>query len=368
MTFQQLLASFGLLAFGAVVATPAAADIRIAVAGPMKGQFAAFGEEMRIGAERAVADLNAASGVNGETLVLEVADDGCDAEQAAAVANQLIGKGVVFVAGHLCFNSSIAASEVYAGGGIVQISPATTLPKFTDERPGEGTFRLAPRDDRQADVAARFLVNEFGDRRIALLHDKTAYGIGLTDAVKAALNELGTSESMSLGFDAGGDDFRTLVSQLKLQAVDVVYLGGYHPEAGLIKLEMARQGLDAVLMAGDALMTDDYWSVTGNAGNGTLLTYPEIPRERPQAQDLVAALEEAGLSADRFTLTTYAAIQAWAQAVEAAGNAALPDVASALNEGTFDTVIGEVTFNDNGDSNLPDYIVYQWQGGMPQAR
>ncbi|TYC65323.1 branched-chain amino acid ABC transporter substrate-binding protein [Stappia sp. BW2] len=368
MTFQQLLASFGLLAFGAVVATPAAADIRIAVAGPMKGQFAAFGEEMRIGAERAVADLNAAGGVNGETLVLEVADDGCDADQAAAVANQLIGKGVVFVAGHLCFNSSIAASEVYAGGGIVQISPATTLPKFTDERPGEGTFRLAPRDDRQADVAARFLVNEFGDQRIALLHDKTAYGIGLTDALKAALNELGTSESMSLGFDAGGDDFRTLVSQLKLQAVDVVYLGGYHPEAGLIKLEMARQGLDAVLMAGDALMTDDYWSVTGNAGNGTLLTYPEIPRERPQAQDFVAALEGAGLSADRFTLTTYAAIQAWAQAVEAGGNAALPDVASALNEGTFDTVIGEVTFNENGDSNLPDYIVYQWQGGMPQAR
>ncbi|WP_417711496.1 branched-chain amino acid ABC transporter substrate-binding protein [Roseibium aggregatum] len=367
MTYQQFLASIGLLAF-VVVATPAVADIRIAVAGPMKGQFAAFGEEMRIGAERAVADLNAAGGVNGESLVLEVADDGCDADQAVAVANQLIGKGVVFVAGHLCFNASIAASEVYAGEGIVQMSPATSLPKFTDERPGEGVFRLAPRDDRQADVAAGFLFNEFGSKRIALLHDKTAYGKALTDAVKAVLNELGTSESMALGFDAGGDDFRTLVSQLQLQAVDVVYLGGYHPEAGLIKLEMERQGLDAVLMAGDALMTEDYWSVTGAAGNGTLLTYPEIPRDRPEAQDLVSALEEAGLSADRFTLTTYAAVQAWAEAVEQAGSTALPDVAGALHGGTFDTVIGDVTFNGNGDSNLPDYIVYEWQGGVPQQR
>ena len=169
MTFQQFLASAGLLAYSAV-ATPAVADIRIAVAGPMKGQFAAFGEEMRIGAEKAVADLNAAGGVNGETLVLETVDDGCDADQAVAVANQLIGRDVVFVAGHLCFSSSIAASEVYAGAGIVQMSPATTLPKFTDERQGEGIFRLAPRDDRQADVAGRLLMNEFGDKRIAILH------------------------------------------------------------------------------------------------------------------------------------------------------------------------------------------------------
>ena len=367
MTLQQLMASVGLLAYG-VVATPAVADIRIAVAGPMKGQFAAFGEEMRTGAEKAVADLNAAGGVNGETLVLEIADDGCDADQAAAVANQLIGKGVVFVAGHLCFNSSIAASQVYAGAGILQISPATTLPKFTDERPGDGIFRLAPRDDRQAEVAGRFLAENFGGKRIALLHDKTAYGKGLTDAVKAVINGLGTSESMALGFDAGGDDFRSLVSQLKLQAVDVVYLGGYHPEAGLIKLEMGRQGLDAVLVAGDALMTADYWSVAGEAGNGTLLTYPEIPRDRPEAQSLVEALEDAGLSADRFTLTTYAAIQAWAQAVEAAGSTALPEVASALRSATFDTVVGAVTFDENGDGNLPDYIVYEWRDGVPQAR
>lgn len=367
MTFQQFLASAGLLACS-LVATPAVADIRIAVAGPMKGQFAAFGEEMRIGAEKAVADLNAAGGVNGETLVLETVDDGCDADQAVAVANQLIGRDVVFVAGHLCFSSSIAAAEVYAGAGIVQMSPATTLPKFTDERQSEGIFRLAPRDDRQADVAGRLLVNEFGDKRIAILHDKTAYGKGLADAVKAVVNELGTSESMALGFDAGGDDFRSLVSQLKLQAVDVVYLGGYHPEAGLIKLEMDRQRLGAVLVAGDALMTEDFWSVTGEAGNGTLLTYPEIPRDRPEAQELVADLEEAGGSADRFTLTTYAAIQAWAQAVEVAGGTALQGVATALQEGTFDTVLGDVTFDGKGDSNLPDYIVYEWRNGVPEAR
>src|SRR5689334_10845625 len=85
-----------------LVATTASADITIAVVGPMTGQNAAFGEQLRRGAEAAVADINAAGGVNGEQLVLEVGDDVCDPKQAVSVANQMANKGVVFVAGHYC--------------------------------------------------------------------------------------------------------------------------------------------------------------------------------------------------------------------------------------------------------------------------
>ncbi|MHA7772173.1 branched-chain amino acid ABC transporter substrate-binding protein [Roseibium sp. M-1] len=364
MTSHKLGAGLALLA-SCLIATTSPAEVRIAVAGPMKGQFAVFGEQMLAGAEQAVADLNAAGGVNGETIVLEVADDGCDADQAVAVANQLIGKGVVFVAGNLCFNGSIPASAVYSEAGIVEITPGTTLPKFTDERPGEGVFRLAPRDDRQAEVLGRYLAVEFAGKRIALLHDKTAYGKGLTDAVKAVMNSLGASESMALGFDAGGDDFRSLVSQMRLENIDVVFLGGYHPEAGLIMLEIDRQALGADLVGGDALMTEEYWSVTGEAGNGTLLTYPEVPRERPEAVGLVARMVEAGKPAERYALTTYAAIQAWAEAAGTAGSFSFGDVSAALQAGTFNTVLGPVSFDDRGDSNVPDYVLYEWKDGVP---
>ncbi len=80
----------------------------------MTGQYAAFGAQMKAGAEQAVADINAAGGVLGQQLVLEVGDDACDPKQAVAVANQLAGKGVVLVAGHFCSGSSIPASAVYA--------------------------------------------------------------------------------------------------------------------------------------------------------------------------------------------------------------------------------------------------------------
>lgn len=345
-----------------------AAEVPIAVAGPMKGQFAQLGEQMRAGAEQAVADINAAGGVNGEQLRLEVADDACDANTAVAVANQLIGKEVVFVAGHFCFSASIPASEVYQEAGIVQITPATTLPKYSDERPGNGVFRLAPRDDRQGLIAGRFLAEEYGDRRIAILHDKTAYGKGLSDAVKTAMNDLGTTESISLGFDAGETDYRTLVSQLRLEGVEVVYLGGYHPEAGLIRLEMDNQGMDAVLVAGDAVMTEEFWSVAGPAAEGTLLTYPEVPRDNPETGAVVKALEEAGKPADRYALTTYAAIQAWAQAAQAAGEFSLESVSSSLQDNAFATILGAVEFDEKGDSNRPDYVWYEWKDGAPHRR
>src|SRR3954454_10775265 len=109
----------------ALSAGSALADITVATVGPISGQLASMGEQYSQGAKKAVADINAASGINGEKLVLEIGDDGCDPKQAVNVANQLASKGVKFVAGHLCSGSSIPASKVYEEEGILQITPAS---------------------------------------------------------------------------------------------------------------------------------------------------------------------------------------------------------------------------------------------------
>ena len=179
---KSLLASSAMIALGAGAAQ---ADIVIATAGPMTGQYAIFGEQMRKGAEQAVKDLNDAGGVLGEQLVLQVGDDACDPKQAVAVANQFINEGVELVAGHWCSGSSIPASQVYSEEGILQISPGSTNPQLTEES-GDSVFRTCGRDDQQGQVAGEFLASEFGDKKIAIIHDKTAYGKGLADATQAA--------------------------------------------------------------------------------------------------------------------------------------------------------------------------------------
>ena len=101
-----------------------AQNIPIAVVGPITGSNAALGEQMKRGAEMAVADINAAGGVNGQKLELLVGDDACDPKQATAVANKMVSDKVVFVAGHYCSSSSIPASEIYKEGKVLQITPA----------------------------------------------------------------------------------------------------------------------------------------------------------------------------------------------------------------------------------------------------
>ncbi|EIM72382.1 extracellular ligand-binding receptor [Nitratireductor aquibiodomus RA22] len=339
------------------------ADITIAVAGPMTGQYASFGEQMKAGAEQAVADINEAGGVNGEMLKLEVGDDACDPKQAVAVANQFAGSGVSFVAGHFCSGSSIPASSVYAEEGIIQISPASTNPAFTDNRPGPGVYRVCGRDDQQGDVAGKFLVENFGDKKVAFVHDKTAYGKGLADATMAAYEAAGGTPALYEAYTAGEKDYTALVSKLKQEGIGVLYVGGYHTEAGLMARQMREQGMDTVLVSGDALVTDEYWAITGDAGEGTLMTFSPDPRKNEIAKPVVDKLLAAGKTAEGYALYTYAAIQAWKDAVEAAGSTDYDPVVTALNDGNFSTVLGDLSFDDKGDVTLPGYVFYEWKDG-----
>ena len=350
-------------ALGLLMSTSAYADIIIATAGPMTGQYASFGEQMKTGAEQAVADINAAGGINGEMLKLEVGDDACDPKQAVAVANQFAGEGVVFVAGHFYSGSSIPASAVYADEGIVQISPASTNPTFTDERPGEGIFRVCGRDDQQGEVAGKYLQENFGDKKIAFINDKTAYGKGLADATQAAFEAAGGKPALVESYTAGEKDYSALVSKLKAEGVGVLYVGGYHTEAGLMARQAKEQGMDLQIVSGDALVTDEYWAITGDAGEGTLMTFSPDPRGYESAAKVVEALESAGKTTEGYVLYTYAAIQAWADAVKTAGSTDFDAVTKALDDGTFSTVLGDLSFDDKGDVSLPGYVMYEWHDG-----
>src|SRR5690606_4717400 len=153
------------------------------------------------------------------------------------------------------------------------------------------------------------------------------------------------------------------VSKLKQEGIDVLYVGGYHTEAGLIARQMREQGMDTILISGDALVTDEYWAITGEAGEGTLMTFSPDPRKNEIAKPVVDKLLANGRTAEGYALYTYAAIQAWAQAVTTAKSTDFDAVVKALNEGAFDTVLGKAEFDEKGDIKLPGYVFYAWHDG-----
>lgn len=357
---KSLAIAAGLMTLG--FSTGGYADIRIATVGPMTGQYATFGEQMKRGAEMAVADLNAQGGVLGEQLILEVGDDACDPKQAVAVANQMVNKGVVLVAGHFCSGSSIPASDVYSEEGLLQISPASTNPKLT-ERGLDNVFRTCGRDDQQGLVAGNYITDNLGDRNVAILHDKTAYGKGLADETRKQLNERGLKEAMYEAYTAGEKDYSALVSKMKAADIGLIYIGGYHTEAGLIVRQAREQGMDAILMSGDALVTDEYWSITGDSGEGTLMTFSPDPAKNPQAKPVVDKFLAQGFKPEGYTLYTYGTIQAFAQAAEKAGSTDLDKIIEVLKGEQFETVLGSIGFDDKGDVTAPGYVVYEWKDG-----
>jgi branched-chain amino acid transport system substrate-binding protein len=339
-----------------------AQDIPIAMNGPMTGDNAAVGAQMKDGAEMAVADLNAAGGVLGRKLKLEVGDDACDPKQAVAVANQMVSKKVVFVAGHYCSGSSIPASKVYGEEGIIQISPASTNPKYTDEG-GPHTFRVCGRDDQQGAVAGAYLADKFKGKKVAFAHDKSAYGKGLADETLKAYKAKGGKEVAYEAYTAGEKDYSALVTKLKRDGADVLYLGGYYTEAGIIVRQMHEAGMKTVLMSGDSLATKTFWSITGEAGAGTLMTFPPDPRKNAAAKAVVDRFTAKKIDPEGYTLYTYGAVQAWAQAVKKAGSTDMKKVSDALKANKADTVLGQIGFDKKGDVTAPGYVIYTWKNG-----
>lgn len=342
-------------------ATSARADVAIALGIPATGgQIAALGAQAKLGAETAVAAINAKGGINGEKINLQIADDQCDPKNAVSAANQVVSRGTKFVLGHLCSGASIAASDVYNDEGVLMLTASATAPDLT-ERGYPLVFRANGRDDQQGAVGGKFIVDKFKDKRIAIVDDKQVYGQGLAREAGKVLEAAGIKPVYTGTVNAGERDYSALVSRLKEDKVDVVYYGGYHTELGLIVRQARQAGLQTRFIGADGLAANEFWSVAGEGGAGTLFTFSADVKERPSAQEAYAELKKGG-EPDNFAFYYYAAAQALAKAIGEAGQD--PEaVAKALHEGSFDTIVGTFRFDAKGDLVDPEYVVFEWNNG-----
>ena len=336
----------------------------IAIVGPITGQYASFGAQMKNGGEMAVADINAAGGVLGKKLDLSTGDDACDPKQAVAVANQMTGARASSSWPGIIAQARRSRRRRFTPKATwCRFRRPQPIPPSPTAAPGTTSTGSAAATISRAASPANISPSHLGDKKIAFVHDKTAYGKGLADETKKAMNEAGKQEELYEAITAGEKDYSALVSKLKQAGVDVVYFGGYHTEAGLIIRQMRDQGMQTILMGGDALITQEFWSITGDAGEGTLMTFSPDPRKNPAAAEVVKRFKDKGIEPEGYVLYTYAALQAWKQAAEKAKSVEKDDIVKALNDTEFDTVIGKFKFNEKGDPNLPPYAVYRWSKG-----
>jgi branched-chain amino acid transport system substrate-binding protein len=280
------------------------------------------------------------------------------------LANKLVAEGVSLVIGHRESDMTKAAAEIYAAAGVIQITPSSTNPVLTEQ--GIKTFfRVCGRDDQQSILTANYLHQKWADKSIGIVHDNSSYGMGLAQQTRDRLNALGSQEKLFLGFEPGQLDYGELLKEVKRLDIDVLYTGAYSSESALIVRQARDAGLDFQLVSGDALHNSDFWLIAGKAGIGARFTFDIAPRSRPEASSLVQRFRAVGYEPEGYTIHTYAALQVWAQAVEKAGTVDAQEVAKVIHQQSFDTVLGNLSFDEKGDLTQHAFAWYQWQEGKP---
>jgi branched-chain amino acid transport system substrate-binding protein len=290
-----------------------------------------------------------------------VSDDFCDPDQAVAAARKLVGDGVVFVAGHWCSHSAIPAAKVYEGAGILMIAPGAISAQLTDHG-GRNVFRVCGRDDRQGTKVANYLADHWTGKKIAILNDGTTFGTGLADGARRRLDQRGVRAALDESYTPGEAEYSTLAAKMQAAGIDVLFVGGYHRDTGLIFRQARDRGYDLALIANSAMASADFPLITGPGLGGTLMVAAADMRTSAQAADVVARFRAEGYDPPGFTLYAYAAVQVWAQAVEAAHSLELQAVTAVLHSREFDTVLGRIGFDAKGDvTGFEPWQWYVWQ-------
>ncbi|AKP90359.1 leucine ABC transporter subunit substrate-binding protein LivK [Achromobacter xylosoxidans] len=356
-----VIAALGVAAGLAFSAGAQAQTIKIGVVGPTTGAVTQYGDMVREGVDTAVERINAAGGINGKKLETVVIDDGCEPKQGPVAANRVVNSKIGFVVGHVCSGATIAAADIYNNEGVVMVTPSATSPALTDGKNYEFIFRTIGRDDQQGPAAAKFILEKLKPKKAAVLHDKQSYGQGIATAVKNDLEKGGVPVAIFEGINAGDSDYSAVITKLKSQGVDFVYYGGYHPEMGLLLRQAAEQGVKAKWMGPEGTGNPDINAIAGDAVEGMLLTLPaDFTQNAANAEIVKAFAAKKRNASGAFQMTAYTATQVIADGIKGAGSEDPTKVAKYLHANSFDTPIGKVSWNKQGDLTNFQFDVFVW--------
>lgn len=245
-----------------------AEPIKIGFLGPLTGDAAGLGENMKIAAELARDEINNAGGVNGRKIELVIEDGGCDAKIAANAGSKLVNiDKVTAIVGGACSPETLAVAPMSEQAKVPQISASSTNPAISQA--GDYIFRFIPSDAFQGKFAAEHLVNDMGKKKIGILYCLNDWCTGIREVFKGRLGEVGGEVVADEGYQWDARDLRSQITKIKATNPDAVYFLGF-TESTIIGLKQMKElGLTAAVVGGDAW--DD----------------PKIPQEAGVAADNV---------------------------------------------------------------------------------
>jgi branched-chain amino acid transport system substrate-binding protein len=345
--------------------------VKIGHVGAVTGPVAYFGKDTENGARMAIEALNARGPVIGGKKVrfeLMAEDDAGDPKQATAVANRLVDAKVNAVVGHQTSGTTIPASKIYYAAGVPQISHSSTSPKYTQQG-FNTTFRVVSNDEQLGRALGRYAVKAMAAKRIAVVDDRSAYGQGLATEFVKGLQQQGGATVVAREFtNDKATDFSAILTKIRTTKPDLVFFGGMNAVAGPMLRQMKQLGINAKMMGGDGICSDEIAKLSGGAMVDGQVVCAEAggvdAGGKPAMDKFRAAYKKRfGIEVQINAPYAYDAVMTLADAMVKAGSAApakyLPELAKIEYKG----VTGTVAFDKRGDIRDGTLTLYTFKAG-----
>ena len=348
----------GLVAWGVSKNSGSNNVIKIGWIGPLTGDLSAIGTVNKAGVQVAVAEVNAAGGINGKQIQMFYEDGQCNAQAAVSAAQKLINIDGVGIILSECSTETSAFGPMAMQNKIIVFSPVSSAPSLSNL--GKYFFRDYPSDSFAGKFEADYAYKTLGARKVAILYHVGDYGIGLKNVFTQELQDLGGSIVDVEGLPQDATDYRTALSKIKSSNPDLIYTPMYPDGATIALTQAAQLGMKTKFLGSDGLSDPKLEKAV--SGKGTFLFVIPATALLPQdLQNKILAIS-GGTDITVGTGNAYDSIKIIAAAIAKAGTN--PDqLAAAIRATSYNGVSGQIAFDQNGDDTMSAYVVDQIQNG-----
>ncbi|MBU8714704.1 MULTISPECIES: branched-chain amino acid ABC transporter substrate-binding protein [Brevibacillus] len=340
-------------------------EILVGVLLPVTGNNATDGKDMQNAIEMAVKKVNDSGGVLGKKLKIEVADDGCDPQMATTAANKLVSQNVVAVVGGYCSGATLPSSGVFKNANIPMIVPAANSAKL----PAQGydtLFLINGLTPDQAQTAADYMAANQA-KKVALIHDNSAYAKDLADFAKAAVEKSGGTVIAYEAINPEEKDFSALVTKLKGLQPDATYFTGYYAAGGLLVKQFKQKAVPGLFLVGDGSFSEDVIKIAGaDNAEGLLITATPTAEFIEGAEAFTTEYKQTynNLAPGPFSALSYNAVNLLADALKRANSTERDAIKKALKETKDFQALGQtISFNAQNTLDTSNFAVLKVTGG-----
>ena len=338
-----------------------AEPIKIGFIGPLTGDGATIGENIKVALEIARDEINQEGGINGRQIEIIFEDGKCDAKTAVNAANKLINiDKVSIIIGGTCSSETLAVAPLAEKSKVILFSPASTNPKIADA--GDYIFRDVPSDSFQGSFAAEYIKNNLKLNKAAVLKCLSDWCLGVGDAFKAKFKELGGNIVAEESFQQDARDLRSQLTKIKASNPEVIYFVSY-TEATIPGIKQAKElGIKALLFGADAWSDPKIWQELGKIGDGAMYVEP-ANKDLPESFVTEMNKRTGGKEINVYAPRAYDALKILASLMKQVGTDSTAIKNALYQVKNYQGIADNYTFDNRGEVTEAKYVVKKVENG-----